>query len=163
MKIKSGDKVFIKEDFTLAEVIELLHDNKVKIKDVDGFDHIVHVSRIAQIDGDYSHPYPYISFSEEIQEDTKEIRSQNKIQDFSKIDLHIDQRIENISNQEIILDQMNFCKQRLDLAIAKKLDIVEIIHGIGSGVLKDAVHELLDSYHFTYFESMDGGSTKVML
>ena len=51
MKIKSGDKVFIKEDFTLAEVIELLPDNKVKIKDVDGFDHIVHVSRIAQIDG----------------------------------------------------------------------------------------------------------------
>ena len=38
-----------------------------------------------------------------------------------------------------------------------------IVHGIGEGVLKKEVHELLNRYQLRYYESLNGGSTEVMI
>jgi len=38
-----------------------------------------------------------------------------------------------------------------------------IVHGIGEGVLKKEVHNLLNKYEMRYFESLNGGSTEVMI
>ena len=46
--------------------------------------------------------------------------------------------------------------------IAKSNKII-IVHGIGEGVLKKEIHNLLNSYNLRYYESLNGGSTEVML
>ena len=38
-----------------------------------------------------------------------------------------------------------------------------IVLGIGEGVLKKEVHDLLNRYQLRYFESLNGGSTEVMI
>ncbi len=38
-----------------------------------------------------------------------------------------------------------------------------VVHGIGSGVLKEKTHELLKEYNLRFFLSVDEGSTKVFL
>ena len=40
---------------------------------------------------------------------------------------------------------------------------IEIVHGIGGGVLKSEVHKLLGLYNLNFFESNNGGSTEVIL
>ena len=40
---------------------------------------------------------------------------------------------------------------------------LEIVHGIGEGVLKSEVHKAFKLYNLTFFESQDSGSTEVLL
>jgi hypothetical protein len=83
-----------------------------------------------------------------------------------KIDLHIEQitsYYHHMKNSEIVQIQMEYCKKELDQAMMKHKKSIEIVHGIGGGVLKSEVHKLLDLYNLTFFESNNGGSTEVIL
>jgi hypothetical protein len=63
-----------------------------------------------------------------------------------EIDLHIEELIEDsfgMSNAEIIRLQMEHFEKYLDRAIAAKLDRAFIIHGLGKGVLKNKIHQVL--------------------
>lgn len=72
-----------------------------------------------------------------------------------EIDLHIEKLGINgkgKSNGEIVQQQMERCKDFVDKAIlAGKREIV-IIHGVGTGLLKQEVHKLLKSYYAIKFE-----------
>ena len=68
-----------------------------------------------------------------------------------------------MKNSEIVQIQMEYCKKELDQAMIKHKESIEIVHGIGEGVLKSEVHKLLNLYNLTFFESNNGGSTEVVL
>ena len=83
-----------------------------------------------------------------------------------KIDLHI----ENLSNDflamtnfEIVQIQLKKCEDALIKAINSNAQKLIIVHGIGEGVLKKEVHNLLTRFELRYFVSINGGSTEVML
>ena len=40
---------------------------------------------------------------------------------------------------------------------------IEIIHGIGEGVLRDEVHNILRNYNLRFYLTKDGGATEVYL
>ena len=83
-----------------------------------------------------------------------------------RIDLHIEQLSSyyvHMQNYEIVQIQMEYCKKELDLSMLKSKHSLEIVHGIGEGVLKGEVHKLLRLYNLNYFESNNGGSTEVIL
>ena len=83
-----------------------------------------------------------------------------------KIDLHIENLTNHhvhMQNFEIVKIQMDYCKKELDLALVKSKHSIEIIHGIGEGVLMEEVHKLLNLYNLRYYISNDSGSTEVML
>jgi dsDNA-specific endonuclease/ATPase MutS2 len=44
-----------------------------------------------------------------------------------------------------------------------KITKVEIVHGIGEGILRNEVHQILKNYKLRYYLSKNGGSTEVML
>ena len=58
--------------------------------------------------------------------------------------------------------QLPTIKQSI-LAINSNAQKLIIVHGIGEGVLKKEVHNLLSSFELRYFVSINGGSTEVML
>jgi Smr domain len=63
-----------------------------------------------------------------------------------EIDLHIEQLIpdtKGLSNTEIIQIQIDALHRALDNAIGHRQHKLAIIHGLGKGVLRDAVHEVL--------------------
>lgn len=66
----------------------------------------------------------------------------------SVIDLHIEKLSDNwkhLSNFEILTQQLDEFEKWYDLAVAHHLPALVIIHGVGSGKLRDEVHDLLKS------------------
>ena len=68
-----------------------------------------------------------------------------------------------MDNIDIVQLQLKACQQKLDYALNSKITKVVIVHGIGAGVLKKEVHQLLQNYKLRYYLSKDGGATEVML
>lgn len=65
-----------------------------------------------------------------------------------EVDLHIEKLIpqwQHLSNFEILTLQLSALEKYLDLAIAHHQHNLIVIHGVGSGKLKDEIHEILKS------------------
>ncbi|RPE08393.1 hypothetical protein EGT74_15195 [Chitinophaga lutea] len=63
-----------------------------------------------------------------------------------EVDLHIDKLTsewKGLSNLEMLAIQLNEFQHQLDLAITQRQDKLIVIHGIGTGKLRDEVHEIL--------------------
>ena len=63
-----------------------------------------------------------------------------------EVDLHIEKLVaewSNLSNFEILTIQLNTFEKYLDLAIAHHQHNLIVIHGVGTGKLKDEIHEIL--------------------
>ena len=68
------------------------------------------------------------------------------------VDLHIGELVDNIlglSSHDMFKIQMDYFKKMLDSAIAADYTKVTFIHGVGNGVLKNAIIEELKNYHNT--------------
>jgi len=170
-KFRIGDKVILKKDRTKATVLLEIGDRKVKIEDEYGFEYIINNSDILPIDKSTD---TMISYGKTFEVKDEDIRKEKKKTSFNKtdsrgrvkIDLHIEQitsYYDHMKNSEIVQVQMEYCKKELDQAMLKHKESIEIVHGIGEGVLKSEVHKLLNLYNLTFFESNNGGSTEVVL
>jgi hypothetical protein len=65
-----------------------------------------------------------------------------------EVDLHIEKLVsqwQHLSNFEILTLQLNALEKYLDLAIAHHQHNLIVIHGVGTGKLKDEIHEILKS------------------
>ena len=171
VKFRIGDNVILKKERTKAIVLLLIGDKKLKVEDEHGFKYILNCSDILPLNESTDN---LTSYGTNFVIKDKEITKEKKKMSFSKtdsrgqvkIDLHIDKIISNyeyMKNFEIIKMQMDFCKKELDEAMIKQKHSLEIVHGIGGGVLKAEVHKLLNLYNLTFFESNNGGSTAVIL
>ena len=170
-KFRIGDKVILKKDRTKATVLLEIGDRKVKIEDEYGFEYIINNSDILPVDKSTD---TMISYGKTFEVKDEDIRKEKKKTSFNKtdsrgrvkIDLHIEQitsYYDHMKNSEIVQVQMEYCKKELDQAMLKHKESIEIVHGIGEGVLKSEVHKLLNLYNLTFFESNNGGSTEVVL
>ena len=68
------------------------------------------------------------------------------------VDLHIGELVDNIlgmSSNDIFRVQISYFKKMLDSAIANDYSKVTFIHGVGNGVLKNAIIEELKHYDNT--------------
>ncbi len=68
------------------------------------------------------------------------------------VDLHIGELVENIaglSSRDMFQIQMDYFRKMLDSAIAAEYSKVTFIHGVGNGVLKNAIIEELKKYENT--------------
>ena len=169
---KIGEKIILKEDRTKAKIVLHIGDRKVKIEDENGFVYIVNNSEILPLDSETDNPKSYGSSFDLKEEDiiiSKAFKSRKSKLDSGgrvKIDLHIENLTSyynHMHNAEIVKLQMDYCKKELDEAMLKSKHSLEIVHGIGEGVLKAEVHKLLKLYNLTFFESHDSGSTEVVL
>lgn len=88
------------------------------------------------------------------------------------IDLHAEALnipYRDMSNREILEAQLEHFRQYLDRAIVSNLDTVFIIHGIGQGILKSRIHEILpkeyniDTFINHYHPLYGMGATEVHL
>lgn len=66
------------------------------------------------------------------------------------VDLHIYELVEDdagLDNSEILRIQVNYFTRCLENAIANQFKKVTFIHGVGTGVLKTAIKEIVKDYH----------------
>ena len=101
--------------------------------------------------------YPDKALEEEKNEFISSGRKENKLYDAKlgrqhlepakyEVDLHIEKlsgEWQHLSNFEILTIQLNIFEKYLDLAIAHHQHNLIVIHGVGTGKLKDEIHEIL--------------------
>lgn len=90
----------------------------------------------------------------------------------SVVDLHIEKLTDNwkhLSNFEILTLQLKSFEKYLDLAIAHHQPVFTVIHGVGTGKLKDEIHEILrqkkevKSFINQYHARFGYGATEIFL
>jgi dsDNA-specific endonuclease/ATPase MutS2 len=72
-----------------------------------------------------------------------------------EVDLHIENLVDswkNMSNGEIVQQQLSVARERIDDAILAGKHRLVIIHGVGSGTLKKEVRKLIGTYPGIRFE-----------
>ncbi len=88
----------------------------------------------------------------------------------SVIDLHIEKLIDShrgMSNFEILTIQLNHFEKYIDLSVLHKQPKLIVIHGVGEGKLRDAIHERLrnrphiQSFNNDYHPSYGFGATEI--
>ena len=165
---KIGDRVkFLKSnDFGVVKTI--ISERKLQIEDSSGFLSIVNKSELIPFDKSTNSVSSYgdLNFKkDEFSKDQNKIKIKSNL-NVLKLDLHIENIISNyhlMTNTEIINLQVKKCEDVLLKSINSNIHKLVIIHGIGEGVLKKEVHSLLKRYQLRYFESLNGGSTDVMI
>ena len=166
--LKIGDKIKFLKSNDFGTVVNIISERKIQVEDSSLFLTVVNVKDVVKFDDhtDTVQAYGDVMFSKESKENTSAKKMSRQNLNEVKIDLHI----ENLSNDflamtnfEIVQVQVKKCEDALIKAINSNAQRFIIVHGIGEGVLKKEVHELLSRFQLRYFVSINGGSTEVML
>ena len=166
--LKIGDKIKFLKSNDFGTIVNIISERKIQVEDSSLFLTVVNVKDIVKFDDhtDTVQAYGDVMFSKESKENTSVKKMSRQNLNEVKIDLHI----ENLSNDflamtnfEIVQIQLKKCEDALIKAINSNAQKLIIVHGIGEGVLKKEVHNLLSNFELRYFVSINGGSTEVML
>jgi len=168
MKFSVGDKILLKKESIQGKIVRINSPYKVVVLSRDGFEMNVSVKDLVKIEKGTDKPASYGDNDCFKDLDLKVIRSKKtqRRQSVLKVDLHIEFLISDYShmhNSEIIQIQLNECYEKIEKALNSKMNRIEIIHGIGEGVLRDEVHNILRNYNLRFYLTKDGGATEVYL
>jgi len=166
MHFNIGDKVLFKRNKLKGKILEIKSTYKVIVISTDGFELEVNTNELAKIerytDNASSYGNNFSSKDSKSKPVISEKRKKKKAK--LKIDLHIEllrSNFENMHNSEIIRIQLDECHRRIQQALNSEVSQLEIVHGIGEGILRAKVHLILRGYQLRFYLSKDGGSTEV--
>ena len=167
MEFKVGDKVLFKKEKQSGVIVKINSLYKVQIETAGGFEINVSVKDIILVDSLTEKPSAYDTdvYHKDLPYSKKPSSKQQRSQTILKVDLHIElltSHYQYMDNFEIVQLQLKECQQKLEYALNSKITKVVIVHGIGTGVLKKEVHQLLQNYKLRYYLSKDGGATEVI-
>ena len=168
MDFSIGDKILFKKDSLKGKIVKINSLYKVTVLTEDGFEINVSKSDLVKIASGTDKYNSYgNNFNVKDIEKKKNIPQRNqRSQNFLKVDLHIELLTPNyhyMDNFEIVQLQLNECHKNIEKAINSDISRIEIVHGIGEGVLKNEVHKILRNYNLRFYLKKDGGSTEVFL
>ena len=167
-KFEIGDKVKFIRSNDYGIIQSVISERKVQVEDSSKFLSIVNVDEIIPFDKSTNSVSSYgdLTSYKEKNDKAKNLKKVISNLNVVKLDLHI----ENLSadynmmtNFEIIQIQIKKCEDLIMKSLNSNVHKLIIVHGIGEGVLKKEVHDLLNRYQLRYFESLNGGSTEVMI
>lgn len=166
--MKIGDFVVFKNETDTGTIKEIISEGKIKITNSQGFDEIKLSSEIIVIDKNFNQVSSYGQIPKHEKQSNSLKFSKEKIKKTSsiKIDLHIELLVEDFSkytNEEIIKIQINYCEKQINKILRSNHKEFLVVHGIGMGVLKKEIHNLLNEFSLRYYLSNDGGSTLVFV
>ena len=150
--MKIGDLVSVIDD-DLKGKISAFKGNLVQIEDEHGFHYDIEKSKVVL----YNHNiYDDISITAKKETSTK-ISKKNQTQPQS-IDLHFEKLVNNPQNYESwerLMIQREKLIEKLEYCRSNNLKKLNIIHGIGDGVLQNMVHEVLQGFAGIEYEDHD--------
>ena len=174
---KEGDRVSVIDD-TITGVVVEVKDSSITIKTDDGFPMKFKPSELIKFNKEQKKLSKFIDVQlenliEKEEPGTKghqKKRKKNKNEQAMEVDLHIHQLIDsdrNMTNYDMLNLQIETAKNRLEFAIKKKIQRVVFIHGVGEGVLKAELENLLARYNVSVypasFQKYGFGATEVYI
>lgn len=150
--MKKGDLISVLDETTTGKIISM-EKNFVKIEDEFGFEQEIEISKII-LQNPEIYKYSKITIKKEIEKN----RSKKKGENNRTLDLHFDKLSKDAGNisswerleiqKEKLLEQLDYCRKNY----IKKLNV---IHGIGDGVLQEMVYDILRGQIGIEFEEND--------
>ena len=160
MGFSIGDKILFKKEKLEGEIVKINSLYKVTVLSADGFEMNVSVKDIVKIEKgtDQASSYGEVLFSKDSDSKVIKVKKKEKRNSVLKVDLHIELLTSNhecMDNFEILQIQLNECHKKIQSALNSSITKIEIIHGIGTGMLKKEVHNILKDYNLR-LESLFG-------
>ena len=140
--MKIGDKISVLDD-NMKGKITALNGKKITVEDEHGFSHTFHENEIVLQNPEIYHQIKMVQKEEFSKPKSKKHAKQPLILDlhfenFGKNSGKIDAFERLFLQKEKLLKTLDFCREN-------NLKRLEIIHGIGDGVLQQMVHDVLES------------------
>ncbi|MBH70490.1 MAG: hypothetical protein CMP69_04550 [Flavobacteriales bacterium] len=168
MLFNIGDQVLFKNENQIGVIISIISNSKFLVKTNEGFDVETNIGDIILVDPSTNNVEAYgkkiINKDKHAVSNKKNTKSKNKNKSSLIVDLHFENLdLHNVKKNLILPNQIDYCRKKIDQAIINStINKLIIIHGIGDGILKQKVHEILQEYSLTYYLSLDEGSTEVI-
>jgi len=150
INMKIGDLVSVIDENLRGKVLTIIA-NQVKIEDEHGFTYNFSKDKLTIIDSDLYENSPVIRKKE-----TSKVVSKKHNKAPLKLDLHFNFLVKNPSDydaferlmiqREKLLEIIDFCRKN-------KIKTLQIIHGIGDGVLQKMVYEVLEGLTNVEYDS----------
>jgi dsDNA-specific endonuclease/ATPase MutS2 len=156
-----GDRVEAIDD-VIKGFITQIHDDTITIATDDGFPLSFEKKELVKIADEIrvsNYEVAQIKKEKEVPKKKRGSIPKPKERNLPKmeVDLHINQLVKNpknMSNYEMLNLQMDTAKRQLNFAIAKRIQKVVFIHGVGAGVLKEELYFLFRKYdNIKYYDA----------
>lgn len=158
---KIGENVGFLHEKGSAEIVEIISNQWVIIKDSEGFVQKRNTNDLIKIHGN-DYQLQDISLPKDVTKITRKKittelgASTNKKQTTWEIDLHIEHLLDSfkgLSNTEILLKQMHHFRSKFSTAKNQRIQKLIVIHGVGEGVLKNEIRTFLHRQeHIEFFD-----------
>ncbi len=185
MSFSKGDKVIFINDTGRGRVLEVLPNGDLKVEDENGFDYVVKATAVMKEQGNLNKVVDnideydvQIAANKDQPKLSKLERQVINSEPFSKyspdtleVDLHIENLVDHpkkLSNGEIVEVQLKVFERMLRKAIEQRKRRAIFIHGVGQGVLRTEIRNLLAYYPNVLFQDASYktygyGATEVLI
>ncbi len=162
--MKIGDKVSVLDDNISGTVTRMAKD-AITITTTDGFELEFLESELIVIDGSLSkRELAQMDLDNILSEKeqkkpgkSKRTKPKERNQPAMEVDLHIHQLVpktKGMDNYQMLTIQLDTAKRQLEFAIAKRIQKVVFIHGVGEGVLRAELEYLFGRYdNLTFYDA----------
>lgn len=173
MKVKVGDTVRFLNEKGEGVIKAFISPLKARVETTEGFEIEMPVKELVPLPPISLKDIKVLSHKEAVsyQPVAKNLKSKAHAKDEMIVDLHIEKLIDDyygLTNSEKLDIQTIHFRKKLALAINGHVTKVIFIHGVGNGVLRQAVRELLSTYEgIAYsdasYKQFGAGATEVRI
>ncbi|ANW96712.1 DNA mismatch repair protein MutS [Wenyingzhuangia fucanilytica] len=165
MKLKSGDKVLVKDSVVKGTVSKVMK-NSVLVLDEDGFELAYQSDQLILVNIEQSEMSKFSDINNKMLrqkalfvEHNKKSAKKSKQEKYGvvmEVDLHIEKLVKSasgMSNGDILNKQLDTAQHKVDFAIKNRIPKIVFIHGVGEGVLKEGLYSIFNRYSLRYEEA----------
>lgn len=148
--MKIGDKVSVIDENLRGKVLTIIA-NQVKIEDEHGFTYNFSKDKLTIIDANLYEKSPIIRKNE-----ASKVISKKHNKEPLKLDLHFELLVKNPSGYdafERLMIQREKLEETIDFCRKNHIKKLQIIHGIGDGVLQKMVYDILEGLTNVEYDS----------
>ncbi len=164
MNFKIGDRVLVLDE-NLSGMVKRIEASLVFVETADGFllsfnpDELLKVESEKTLKSDIlfnTTINEVINEKEKVDKRKKQpkLKAKERFEPVMEVDLHINQLVKSskgMSNYDMLTLQLDTARHKLEYAIAKRIQKLVFIHGVGEGILRTELEYLFGRYNNVKF------------
>ena len=162
MRLEIGNKVAVLDD-VLKGIITKIDGKNISVQTEDGMILTFLASELVKIEKDQFELSKFSDINHQLlkekiasQPTKKSAFKKEKNEVIFEVDLHINQLVNStkgMDNYDMLNLQLDTAKQKIEFAISKRIPKMVFIHGVGEGVLKSELMNLLQKYPVKFYDA----------